>query len=122
MIDALLALPAQRRIVVAGEMLELGPTGPELHRQCGRRMAERGVNVLIGVRGAAQHMVEAARQAGLRAEFMATPEDAGEWLAREIGPADAVLLKASRGVRLEKALERWRAAVTAPASTLKAGR
>jgi UDP-N-acetylmuramoyl-tripeptide--D-alanyl-D-alanine ligase len=108
MVDALLALPAQRRIVIAGEMLELGPTGPELHRQCGQRMAERGIDMLVGVRGAAQHMVEAARNAGLRTEFIAAPEEAGEWLAREVRPGDAVLLKASRGVRLEKALERWR--------------
>jgi UDP-N-acetylmuramoyl-tripeptide--D-alanyl-D-alanine ligase len=109
MVDALLALPAQRHIVVAGEMLELGPTGPDLHRECGRRMAERGVDLLVGVRGMAEQMVEAARQGGLRAEFMAAPEDAGEWLAREARPGDAVLLKASRGVRLEKALERWQA-------------
>jgi len=108
MVDALLALPAQRHIVVAGEMLELGPTRPELHAECGRRMAKRGVNVLAGVRGAAEHMVEAAKKAGMRAEFLASPEDAGEWLAREARPGDAVLLKASRGVRLEKALERWR--------------
>lgn len=108
MVDALLALPAQRHIVVAGEMLELGPTGPELHAECGRRMAKRGVNMLVGVRGAAEHMVEAAKKAGMRAEFMAAPEYAGEWLARQARPGDAVLLKASRGVRLEKALERWR--------------
>lgn len=120
MVDALLALPAQRHIVVAGEMLELGPTGPELHRECGRRMAEHGVDVLLGVRGAAEQMVAAARQAGLRAEFVATPEEAGEWLAREARPGDAVLLKASRGVRLEKALELWRTRV-ATASTPVAG-
>jgi UDP-N-acetylmuramoyl-tripeptide--D-alanyl-D-alanine ligase len=114
MVDALLALPAQRHIVVAGEMLELGPTGAELHAECGRRMAKRGVNVLVGVRGAAEHMVVAAKKAIMRAEFVASPEDAGEWLAREARPGDAVLLKASRGVRLEKALERWRARVEAP--------
>jgi UDP-N-acetylmuramoyl-tripeptide--D-alanyl-D-alanine ligase len=111
MVDALLALPAQRHIVVAGEMLELGPTGPELHAECGRRTAKRGVNVLVGVRGVAKHMVEAAEKAGMRAEFLASPEEAGEWLAREARAGDAVLLKASRGVRLEKALERWRARV-----------
>jgi len=78
--------------------------------------------VLVGVRGAAQHMVEAARKAGMRAQFMATPEEAGEWLAREARSGDAVLLKASRGVRLEKALERWRARVATPSSALQAGK
>jgi UDP-N-acetylmuramoyl-tripeptide--D-alanyl-D-alanine ligase len=56
----------------------------------------------------AQPMVEAAKAAGLRAEFVATPEEAGEWLAREAKDGDVVLLKASRGVKLEKALEKWK--------------
>jgi UDP-N-acetylmuramoyl-tripeptide--D-alanyl-D-alanine ligase len=50
-------------------------------------------------------MVEAAKQSGVRAEFVATPEEAGQWLAREVRDGDVVLLKASRGVKLEKALE-----------------
>lgn len=54
-------------------------------------------------------MVEGARQAGSRAEFVETPEEAGEWLEREAHDGDVVLLKASRGVKLEKALERWKA-------------
>ncbi len=53
-------------------------------------------------------MVEGARKAGTRAEFVATPEEAGEWLARETWDGDVVLLKASRGVKLEKALEAWK--------------
>ena len=108
MVDALVRMPAQRHIVVAGEMLELGPAGEELHRACGRYMAQRGVSQLIGVRGLAEALVEAARAAGLAAEFFATPEEAGEWLARNAKPGDAVLLKASRGVKLEKALDEWK--------------
>ncbi len=53
-------------------------------------------------------LVEAARQAGMRAEFVSTPEEAGEWLAREARDGDVVLMKASRGVKLEKALEVWK--------------
>lgn len=108
MVDALVSLPAKRRIVVAGEMLELGPTGGALHRECGEYIASRNIDVLIGVRGLAASMVEAARVKGMKASFMATPEDAGEWLANEVREGDAVLLKASRGVRLEKALEVWK--------------
>jgi UDP-N-acetylmuramoyl-tripeptide--D-alanyl-D-alanine ligase len=44
----------------------------------------------------------------MKAEFVATPEEAGEWLAHETREGDAVLMKASRGVKLEKALETWR--------------
>jgi len=108
MVDALAAMAARRRIVVAGAMLELGPAGEELHRQVGRHIAEKKIDVLLGVKGPAEAMVEAARQAGTRAEFVATPEEAGEWLAREARDGDAVLMKASRGVKLEKALEVWK--------------
>jgi UDP-N-acetylmuramoyl-tripeptide--D-alanyl-D-alanine ligase len=106
--DTLAAMPGRRRIVVAGEMLELGGPGEELHRECGRYMAVGEQDFLLGVRGLAEAMVESARAAGMKAEFVATPEEAGEWLARETRDGDVVLLKASRGVKLEKALERWR--------------
>ena len=108
-VDTLAAMPAQRRIVVAGEMLELGPSGEQLHRDCGRYMAGKKVDFLLGVRGLAKPMVEAALEAGMKAEFVATPEEAGEWLAHKTREGDAVLLKASRGVKLEKALEGWEA-------------
>jgi UDP-N-acetylmuramoyl-tripeptide--D-alanyl-D-alanine ligase len=108
MIDALAAMAGKRRIVVAGEMLELGPAGEEMHRRAGQHAAEKKIDVLLGVRGLASSMVDAARQAGARAEFVESPEDAGEWLAREARDGDVVLLKASRGVKLEKALEVWK--------------
>ena len=107
-VDTLAAMPARRRIVVAGEMLELGPSGEQLHRDCGRHIAESKLDFLLGVRGLAKTMVEAALEAGMKAEFVATPEEAGEWLAREVRDGDVVLLKASRGVKLEKALETWK--------------
>ena len=109
MVDALATMPAKRRIVVAGEMLELGPTGEQMHRASGKHIADAKIDVLVGVRGLAEPMVEAARAAGMRAEFVATPEQAGEWLAREAKDGDVVLLKASRGVKLERALEKWKA-------------
>jgi len=108
MVDALAAMKAKRRIVVAGEMLELGPAGAEMHRAAGQHIAERKIDVLLGVRGQAQTMVEGAKQSGTRAEFVATPEEAGEWLSRETRDGDVVLLKASREVKLEKALDAWK--------------
>ena len=109
MVDALCAMKAARRIVVAGEMLELGPAGEALHRESGTHMGEKKIDVLIGVRGLAHALVDGAKQAGTRAEFVATPEEAGEWLARETRAGDVVLMKASRGVKLERALETWQA-------------
>jgi UDP-N-acetylmuramoyl-tripeptide--D-alanyl-D-alanine ligase len=109
MVDALVAMKATRRIVVAGEMLELGRLAEQMHRAAGLHIAEKGIDVLIGVRGLARAMVDVASRAGAHAEFVAAPEEAGEWLAREARDGDVVLLKASRGVKLEKALETWKA-------------
>jgi UDP-N-acetylmuramoyl-tripeptide--D-alanyl-D-alanine ligase len=117
MVRSFAQLPARRHIVVAGEMLELGAAGLELHRNSGATIAKTGIDVLIGVRGAAKEMVDAARSAGTTANFVETPQQAGEWLAREVRPGDAVLLKASRGVKLEGALETWRALVQSAATT-----
>lgn len=104
MVDALVAIPAERHIVVAGEMLELGSESEALHAACGHRMAERGVTMVVGVRGAAGAMVRAAQQDGAEAVFVADAEAAGKWLQANVRAGDAILLKASRGVKLERAL------------------
>jgi UDP-N-acetylmuramoyl-tripeptide--D-alanyl-D-alanine ligase len=104
MVDALMAMPGERHIVVAGEMLELGPESEALHAACGRRMAERGVTQVVGVRGAAEALVKAAREGGVDAVFVADAEAAGKWLEANVRAGDVVLLKASRGVMLERAL------------------
>ena len=67
-------------------------------------MADRGVEFVLGVRGAAEAMVEAANVRGAEALFVTSPEEAGDWLVANLRRGDVVLLKASRGVRLEKAL------------------
>ena len=104
MIETLAAMPARRRILVAGEMLELGSEAIALHRACGKAAAEKGIDLVVGVRGNAQYIVEAAREAGALALFLPSPLEAGEWLKAELRAGDAVLLKASRGVGLEQAL------------------
>jgi len=100
----LAAMPAKRRILIAGEMLELGKDAASLHADCGTAAAEKGIDLIIGVRGNAQHIVDAARKAGALALFLASPLEAGEWLKAELRQGDAVVLKASRGVGLEQAL------------------
>jgi UDP-N-acetylmuramoyl-tripeptide--D-alanyl-D-alanine ligase len=110
MIDVLRETPAASRIAVLGEMLELGRAGEELHRQVGRYAAEHGINWLIGVRGQARAMVEAAAAAGLprgRARFFEDPAEAGEFARLTAGPGDAILFKGSRGVKVERAMERF---------------
>jgi UDP-N-acetylmuramoyl-tripeptide--D-alanyl-D-alanine ligase len=109
MIDVLEETPAATRIAVLGEMLELGHEGGHLHRELGSYAAHHGVDLLVGVRGAARVMVDRAREEGLQAEFFEDPAEAGEFVRGIARPGDAVLFKGSRGVRVERALERFMA-------------
>ncbi len=98
---------AKRKIVVAGEMLELGSREKEIHRETGEQLAQSGIDFLIGVRGLAREMVESAKNAGLNeAVFFDSSGEAGEFLAGEIKAGDSVLVKGSRGVRTEKVIEK----------------
>ncbi len=109
MIDVLASNAASRRVAVLGEMLELGRSAERLHREVGRYIAERGIEVLIGIRGAARHMVEEAVTAGLpgsAAYFFEDSASAGEFLRRYLREGDTILFKGSRGVQVEKAMNR----------------
>jgi len=110
MIDVLAGTPARRRIAVLGEMLELGHASEELHRRLGRYAAGAGVDRLVGVHGDAHWMTEEAVAAGMpeaSAPFFDDPAAAGEWVRGVAAPGDALLFKGSRGVRVERALERF---------------
>ncbi|MDI1242152.1 MAG: UDP-N-acetylmuramoyl-tripeptide--D-alanyl-D-alanine ligase [bacterium] len=98
---------AKRRIVVAGEMLELGNDAERLHAETGEKIASRKVDMLIGVRGLGRQLVDGAKSAGLaNSVFASDSQAAGEILAREIDEGDVVLVKGSRGVRTEKVIEK----------------
>ena len=96
-----------RRIVVAGEMLELGSDAAAIHHATGRKIAESGIEMLIGVRGLAAEMVAGARDIGLDdVHFAEESDSAGVLLTGLVKPGDVVLIKGSRGVRTEKVLEK----------------
>lgn len=98
---------SKRKIVVAGEMLELGKDAAEIHRETGENIAATGINMLIGVRGLAQEMVDGAKGAGLaEAKFVEDSNVAGDLLAEIVGDGDVILVKGSRGVRTENVIER----------------
>lgn len=106
MIGTLAARPAAgRRILVAGEMLELGERAPALHAACGRAAAEAGIDLVVGVRGNAEHLATAACSGGVTSIFLPDAEAAGHWLAANLRAGDVALVKGSRGVRLERAIE-----------------
>jgi UDP-N-acetylmuramoyl-tripeptide--D-alanyl-D-alanine ligase len=97
---------ARRTFVLAGEMLELGETGAELHREAGREIARMGVDVVWGVRGLASELVAGARDAGMAAvKFFEPTEEAGAALLEEVRAGDLLLVKGSRGVHMERIIE-----------------
>jgi UDP-N-acetylmuramoyl-tripeptide--D-alanyl-D-alanine ligase len=110
MLEVLTDTPARRRIAVLGEMLELGRWSEALHREIGAYAAKRGIDLLIGVRGAAAYMLDAAKQAGLRPEavlFFEDPSAAGQAVRVFAQHGDAILFKGSRGVHIERALAQF---------------
>jgi len=114
MADALSRTPGvRRRLLVAGEMRELGKTSAELHRRAGSAIAGLGnIDFLAGVAGDARHLVEGARAAGLdasRSAFFESRDAAADWLTSVVRAGDWVLLKASRAVGLEALLESLKA-------------
>jgi UDP-N-acetylmuramoyl-tripeptide--D-alanyl-D-alanine ligase len=114
MLEVLRDTPARRRIAVLGEMLELGRWAEPLHRDVGSYAAVCGMDVLVGIRGAACHMLDAAKRAGLRADaafFFDDPAEAGRLVRSLAQPGDAILFKGSRGVHVERALEQFLAPV-----------
>jgi UDP-N-acetylmuramoyl-tripeptide--D-alanyl-D-alanine ligase len=103
----------QRKILVAGEMLELGSEGPELHRGCGREAARAGLTLVMAVQGQSKEILEGALEAGMdrsRLKFARDAVQAGDLLARTLQKGDIVLIKGSRGVKLEQAINTLRAA------------
>jgi len=107
MIDVLKDEPAQRRIAVLGEMLELGRWAEALHREAGEYLAKAGIDVLVGIRGAGSFAVDAAISGGMSshaAYFFNEPEEAGAFLRGFVRPGDAILFKGSRGSHVERAV------------------
>ena len=119
----------ERRILAAGEMLELGQSSPELHRECGRLAARTGkIDWIFGVQGCAEDLVKGAIEAGQpldRVQFFVNSQEAGKFLEGFVDAGDLLLLKGSRGVRMEKVLEaidaRHRRAQAAAPETIEAG-
>ena len=94
---------AGRRIVIAGEMLELGPDEAALHREAGREIARAGVNVLWGVRGLGSEIIAGANEAGLtETAFFENSDEAAEALVKEVREGDLILVKGSRGVATDR--------------------
>jgi len=96
----------RRLIVVLGDMLELGAITDDAHREVGRQVAALPADELIGVGRAMQLAVEAAREAGLaEARHLTTFEDTVAHLLKRVVAGDVVLVKGSRGMRMERVVD-----------------
>ncbi len=110
MINLLAATPGyRRRILAAGEMRELGPSSPQLHREAGEHAGKSGrIDCVVGVQGDAAQIVEGAVSAGVprdHTKFFATPSEAAKFLAELVKPDDLLLVKGSRSVKMERIVE-----------------
>lgn len=98
---------AARKIVVAGEMLELGEDAARTHSGVGEEIAVSGIDMLIGIRGLAADLIGGAQSAGMEnVLFFEDSPKAGDFLTDEIREGDLVLVKGSRGVRTENVIEK----------------
>ena len=99
----------RRRFVIAGEMLELGTDERRLHRETGRAIAAAGIEVLWGIRGLAQKILEGAREGGLQqTRFFDSSEEAAAAIIAEVKADDLLLIKGSRGVETDKVVKTLR--------------
>ena len=108
-LKGLAGLPAKRKIAVLGDMLELGKTEAEFHTEAGKQAAEQGWDILVAVGPLSRHMAEGALSAGMKQDqvflFKDSETAAGEiWSLVQEG--DLVLVKGSRGIRMEKVVEK----------------
>jgi UDP-N-acetylmuramoyl-tripeptide--D-alanyl-D-alanine ligase len=93
----------KRRFVIAGEMMELGPDAPAMHRQAGREIAELGIDVLWAVRGLAAEIISGAREKGItETAFFESSEAAAAAAVGAAREGDLILVKGSRSVETDK--------------------
>jgi UDP-N-acetylmuramoyl-tripeptide--D-alanyl-D-alanine ligase len=93
----------KRRIVIAGEMLELGVDAPEMHRAAGREIAALGIDILWGVRGLAEEIIAGAREEGMTTtRFFENSDEAAAAALVEMRTGDLVLVKGSRSVETDR--------------------
>ena len=98
---------AKRKIVVAGEMRELGDDAARIHYETGEKIANTGIDYLYGIENLAAKMLEGAQSGGLsNVRFYENSAAAGEDFVNQVQAGDLILVKGSRGVKTEKVIEK----------------
>ena len=107
-LKTLALLPATRRVAVLGDMLELGEKEGEFHAGAGRTAARSGWDLLVTVGPLARRMAEGATAVGMdRARILSFSDsiEAAEGIVPHLREGDLILVKGSRGVRMERIVE-----------------
>ena len=97
--------PAGRRVLVMGDMLELGLESASFHRASGEAAVRAGVGLLVGVGPMSRHAVDAARRAGVEVQSADDAATAARLVPGLVKPGDLVVVKGSRGVKLELVID-----------------
>jgi UDP-N-acetylmuramoyl-tripeptide--D-alanyl-D-alanine ligase len=112
MMEVLSGVPSfNRRILIAGEMLELGEDSDLLHSECGAFAANRKLDMVLGIQGSAKEIVRAAVESGIpdsNTRFFANSGEAVDCVKSLVRSGDLVLIKGSRGVHMEKIVQSLR--------------
>jgi UDP-N-acetylmuramoyl-tripeptide--D-alanyl-D-alanine ligase len=103
-----LAAPGGRAVAVLGDMLELGAFEAEAHRALGEEAAKAGLAALAAFGPRSRATAEAARAAGLEAFHAGELEELVAWTVATVRPGDVLLVKGSRGMKLERLVEALR--------------
>jgi len=104
-----------RRFMICGDMLELGPASRQLHEELGGRIAGAGIDGLWTVGEESRCVATGARRSGadMRITETCEAEEAADALLAELAPGDAVLVKGSRAIGLDRCVERLESALAA---------
>ncbi len=96
----------RRRVAILGEMLELGKYAPTCHREIGTEAGKAGIDLLIAIGPHSQQMIQGAKKEGVRKTFsFKTAELAIPTVRQEMRPGDLILVKGSRGIKMEQITE-----------------
>lgn len=107
-IDVLKSLTARSKVLVFGDMLELGKISEEAHREVGEQVSLAGISTLLTYGEMAAYAAEEALKRGVKAESFTDKAELTKALKSRLVPGDAVLFKASRGMKLEEVIEAYK--------------
>jgi len=107
-LELLSDLSGKRKVAILGDMLELGPSAPELHRAIGEQAGATGLDLVIAVGELGRWIAEGAHAVMAReaVRWTASNEQAAAWALESLAPGDLVLVKASRAMAFEHITER----------------